>query len=132
MLLHLRPVMCVFSGVAGPAIILSSCKRRMPRPGLLWMSLWTVWLSERGLIMVQGKADCLIGNRVAPQKSPDTLGSSLASLELYLKAPMEQSFNTIIESLGFFSLLGFTFENNYFSHNYLNVLNLLNMVWINC
>lgn len=104
MRLHLLPVMCVFSGAAGPAIILSSRKQRLPRPGLLWMSLWTVWLSERGLIMVKGKANrrengfCLIGNiprgttdRLERQKSPDTRGKSLTSLGFYVKAPMQPS-----------------------------------------
>lgn len=91
--LHLLLVMCVFSGVAGPTIILSCCMHRMPRPGLLWMILWTVWLSERGLIMVKGKANrlengiCLIGNtphgtadQLERRKTPDTRGKSLTWL----------------------------------------------------
>lgn len=84
MLLHLRPVMCVFSGVAGPAIILA----------------WSV-VDEPGDSVRAGAYDGEGGSRLFDrnppgttdqlerQKSPEeTRGNSL---ELLVKAPVEQS-----------------------------------------
>lgn len=93
---------------------------------------------QRWVIMVKGKADYLIGTRVAPHTS--LKGRNLTPEEThwhhlsFMWRPQWSKviyfwlFNTIIEPLGFFSLLVF----NYFSQNYLNVLNLLHLVWINC
>lgn len=66
MLLHLHQVMCVFGGVAGPAIILSGPDAKA----------WSVVDEPLDSVAVragayygEGKADCLIGNHVAPQIS---------------------------------------------------------------
>lgn len=79
-LLHLLPVMHVSSGVAGPAIILSQQNQTLfkkPRPGLLWLSLWTGGLSERWLIMVEGKQTvgriCIRLVGIIPHGSADQL-----------------------------------------------------------
>lgn len=96
---------------------------------------------QSGAYYGEGKADCVIGNRVAPQtslKGRNLLTPEEAHWHHFMWRPQWSKvmyfwlFNTIIEPMGFFSLLVFTFENNYFSHNYLNVLNLLHMLWINC